>query len=97
MEPKFYAKDHETNIEPDPLILDLPVASEYTASDELFEINGPNTTPSLSNIWRKNSNFLKWGFRGSISHNDYPYKLNNNPDNSGSFNRTANPFYENHF
>lgn len=97
MEPKFYAKDHEPNIEPDPLILDLPAASEYTASDELFEINGSDKTPELSTIWRKNSNFLKWGFRGSISHNDYPYKLNNNPDNSGSFNRAPNPFYENTF
>lgn len=97
MEPKFYAKDHEPDVEPDPLILDLPVASEYIASDELFEINGPDNTPELSNIWRKNANFMKWGFRGSVSHNDYPYKLNNNPDNSGSFNRAPNPFYENTF
>ena len=30
---------------------------------------------------------------GSISHSDYPYKLNNNYEVAGPYNRTADTFY----
>lgn len=78
------------------------VSSEYIADDELYEIfdlgiqnstDENNTTYKLSEIWRKNQSIVKWGFMGSISHSDYPYKLNNNYEVGGPYNRTTNPFY----
>ena len=64
------------------------VSSEYISTDELFEIN----QFGLSDIWRKNSSVCKWGFAGSNSHSDYPYKLNNSNKVGSTFNRTTNPF-----
>jgi len=61
-------------------------SSEYVADDELYEIN----KNGLTNIWRKNSNNVKWGFEGSISHSSYPYKLNNSNKVGSTFNRTTN-------
>lgn len=82
------------------------ISSEYIADDELYEIidlgeqntfsNIPNQvtkTYELNEIWRKNQSIVKWGFMGSISHADYPYKLNNNYEVGGPYNRTTNPFY----
>ena len=62
------------------------IASEYTACDETFEIRTDVITP----IFEKNQSICKWGYEGSISHSDYPYKLNNNLSNGGVFNRTTN-------
>jgi len=80
------------------------VSSEYIADDELYEIvsTGSNNKMTLEDgtvediydlneIWRKNQSIVKWGFVGSISHSDYPYKLNNNNEAGGIFNRTSNP------
>lgn len=82
------------------------ISSEYIADDELFEIsdlgqqntfsnnsNEENKVNVLNDIWRKNQSIVKWGFMGSISHSDYPYKLNNNYEVGGPYNRTTDPFY----
>ena len=54
-------------------VVNIPVASEYTANHETFKIN----ENELSSIWRKNPVYCRWSFEGSISANDYPYLLNN--------------------
>lgn len=82
------------------------ISSEYIASNELYEVRdlGQQNTFSneigeenklyeLNDIWRKNQSIVKWGFMGSISHSDYPYKLNNNFEVGGPYNRTVDPFY----
>lgn len=66
------------------------VSSEYIATDELFEIT--KNHKELSPIWRKNQSVCKWGYEGSNSHCDYPYKLNNSLRTGSVFNRTVNPF-----
>lgn len=82
------------------------ISSEYIADDELYEVfdlgqqntfsntyGDENKLYELTDIWRKNQSVVKWGFMGSISHSDYPYKLNNNYEVGGVYNRTTNPFY----
>lgn len=82
------------------------ISSEYIADDELYEIYNIGTRNIITNtygeyniiydlndIWRKNQSIVKWGFMGSISHSDYPYKLNNNYEVGGIYNRTTDPFY----
>ena len=81
------------------------VSSEYIADDELYEIysigqqssitinyGGDDKLYDLSDIWRKNQSIVKWGFMGSISHSDYPYKLNNSYNFGGPYNKTIDPF-----
>ena len=81
------------------------VSSEYLADDELFEVyslgqqlsttgyNGvDDKLYDLTDLWRKNQSNCKWGFMGSISHSDYPYKMNNNYEVGGPFNRTVDPY-----
>jgi hypothetical protein len=60
----------------------MNVASEYVADDELYEISFNN----LTDIWRKNQSVVKWGYTGSNSNCDYPYKLNNSIDVGDIFN-----------
>ena len=62
------------------------VSSEYSATNELFEIkeNG------LTDIWGKNQYVCKWGYVGSNSHSDYPYKLNNSNKVGFEYNMTTN-------
>jgi len=54
----------------------MNVSSEYVSDDELFEISFND----LTGIWRKNQSVVKWGYAGSNSNCDYPYKLNNSID-----------------
>ncbi len=54
-------------------IVNIPVSSEYTSNYETFKIN----SGEVSEIWRKNSVYCRWGFQNSLSTNDYPYLLNN--------------------
>jgi hypothetical protein len=68
-------------------VVNIPVSSEYTANYETFKVTGGE----LSEIWRKNSVYCRWGYLGSISANDYPYLLNNS-SLFEDYNRTANPF-----
>jgi hypothetical protein len=82
------------------------MSSEYIADDELYEVfdlgqqntfsnsyGDENKLYELSDIWRKNQSIVKWGFMGSMSHSDYPYKMNNNYEVGGPYNRTTDPFY----
>ena len=66
-------------------IINIPTSSEYTANYETFKIDGNN----LSEIWRKNPVYCKWGFHKSLSANDLPYTLNNSLIFE-DFNRTTN-------
>lgn len=68
-------------------VSNIPCSSEYTANGETFRI----VDGDLSDIWRKNSVRVKWGYQNSISSNDYPYLLNNS-FLSEDFNRTTNIF-----
>jgi hypothetical protein len=68
-------------------VVNIPASSEYTANYETFKIDGGE----LSSIWRKNSNYCRWGFNKSLSANDMPYLLNNSLLFE-DFNRTVNPF-----
>jgi len=76
---KTYDKD---NILSDKI---MNVSSEYVATDELYEL----TKNGLTNIWRKNQNVCKWAYVNSLSHSDYPYKLNNSNKVGSVFNRTT--------
>ena len=65
--------------------VNIPTSSEYTANYETFKIDGND----LSEIWRKNPVYCKWGFHKSLSANDLPYSLNNSLIFE-DFNRTTN-------
>ena len=68
-------------------VVHIPVASEYTANYETFKIESND----LSQIWRKNPVYCRWGFQNSNSANDMPYLLNNSLLFE-DYNRTVNPF-----
>ena len=68
-------------------VVHIPVASEYTANYETFKIENGD----LSQIWRKNPVYCRWGFQNSNSVNDVPYLLNNSLLFE-DYNRTVNPF-----
>jgi hypothetical protein len=68
-------------------IINIPTSSEYTANYETFKIDGND----LSEIWRKNPVYCKWGFHKSLSANDLPYTLNNSLIFE-DFNRTTNVY-----
>lgn len=70
-------------------VVNIPVSSEYTANWETFKIE----KEELSEIWRKNSVYCRWGFQNSLSANDYPY-LFNNSEIFEDYNRTCNPFFQ---
>jgi len=70
LETKFKEYDYLTSLNPGKRII---ASSEYVAGDELYEVN----KYGLTKLWDKNPNITKWGYVGSISHADYPYKLNN--------------------
>jgi hypothetical protein len=63
----------------------MNVSSEYIADDELYEVSFND----LTEIWRKNQSVAKWGFAGSNSNCDYPYKFNNSIDIGDVFNSTC--------
>lgn len=96
-EPKLYKVNLSDRSEPKQFdefiygndLLNIPVTSEYIAGSEVFETLQNNTV--LSDIWRKNSVFAKWGYQGSIANNDYIYKANNSLLGD-DFNRLANTY-----
>jgi len=69
------------------VVSNIPVSSEYTANHETFKIDNGD----LSEIWRKNSTYCRWGFQNSLSANDVPYLLNNSLIFE-DYNRSVNPF-----
>jgi hypothetical protein len=62
----------------------IPVASDYTANLETFRIEDRK----LTDLWRKNPIYCRWGYQNSTSAHDYPYLLNNN-DVHEKWNRTV--------
>ena len=72
------------------LTVNIPSASHYTANNETFRINNN----SLSKLWSKNNEYVKWGFKNSLSSNDYPYLLNNSFI-AEDYNKTVNIFASN--
>ena len=98
-ETKLYVTDLRSTANPKDLddfklndvVVNIPCASEFTATGELFEVVPNESNGDLSDIWRKNPVFCKWGFQNSLSANDYPYYLNNSTHGE-DHNRTANPF-----
>lgn len=62
----------------------VPVASDYTANLETFRIEDRK----LTDLWRKNPIYCRWGYQNSTSAHDYPYLLNNN-DVHEKWNRTV--------
>lgn len=96
-EPKLYKVNLSDNSEPKQFdefiynndLFNIPTTSEYIASSEIFETLQKDKL--LSDIWRKNSVFSKWGYKGSIANSDYVYKANNSLLGD-DFNRVANPF-----
>jgi hypothetical protein len=93
-QPKIYSTDFSSAQIPRPKneyyidgrLTNVPCASEYTANGETFRVSDG----TLSDLWSKNPMHLKWGFEGSVSAGDYPYRVNNSmlADN---FNGTTNP------
>lgn len=74
------------------LTVNIPSASHYTANNELFSvIKDSNNNYDLNTLWRKNAEHVKWGFKNSLSSNDYPYYLNNSFI-AEPHNKTVNPF-----
>lgn len=80
-EPKMYFENPLSTTEPKEIddyvynneVVNIPVSSEYTANYETFKVEGN----SLSDIWRINPVYCRWGFQGSLAFQDYPYLLNN--------------------
>lgn len=94
-ETKMYFEDLTSRTDPRDLddffykneVVKIPVSSEYTANYETFKID--DVTGNLSELWRKNSVYCRFGFQNSISGNDVPYLLNNSLIFE-DYNRTAN-------
>lgn len=88
LEPKLFVKDENSETNPKEFneyifeneLVKIPASSEYVGTSEVFEINNPNSNLliDLTSLWRKNPIFSKWGYEGSLSNGDYPYRLNNN-------------------
>lgn len=94
-ESKMYLTDLNSDTNPkeidtfiiDEKLVNIPVSSEYTANYETFKI----TESGLTELWRKNSTYCRFGFQKSLSANDFPYVLNNSLLFE-DFNRTTNLF-----
>ena len=69
-------------------VINIPSSSEYTSGFETFRI----VNNDLTEMWRKNAVYSRWGFENSLSANDQPYLLNNS-SLFENFNRSVNPFY----
>lgn len=91
-ETKMYVTDLNSKSNP-PTLVDfifkgktelIPTSSDYTANLETFRIESGD----LTDMWRKNPLFCRWGYQNSISNSDYPYLLNNNTIH-GEWNRTV--------
>ena len=60
-------------------------SSEYITDNSLYQL----TKNGLTGVWDKNPSISKWGFVGSISHADYPYKMNNSLSAGSRYNKTT--------
>lgn len=94
-ETKMYLENLSSNSNPKDLddfilegeVVHIPVSSEYTANWETFKIE----KNQLSEIWRKNTVYCRWGFQNSLGGYDLPYLFNNSKIFE-DYNRSVNPF-----
>jgi len=98
-ESKFFATNLSSNSIPPDIhdftlgneVIYLPCSSHYTANNETFRLvksDRPNKY-TLTDMWKKNSKFVKWGYQNSLSTGDTSYPLNNSIL-ADDFNRTTN-------
>jgi len=100
-EPKMHMTDLMVDSIPKPkvdflvesLVTNIPATSHYTANNELFRVipNYQNNSYDLTALWSKNAAHVKWGFKNSLSTNEWPYYLNN-AFIAETHNKTANNF-----
>lgn len=94
-EPKMYTTDLRIQTNPANYndyifnndVVNIPCSSDYTANLETFRI----VDNDLTELWRKNPVFCRFGYQKSLSHSDYPYLLNNN-DVHENFNKNCDTF-----
>ena len=94
-ETKLYREDFTSNSFPKPVEeftyknvkTNVPASSEYVATSEIFSTENEDT--KLVELWKKNTNWLKWGYQDSVSAYDYTYRFNNSLLGE-DFNRTTN-------
>jgi len=94
-EPKLYEDDNLFSGYEKPIekyiynkeVISIPVANEYLATSELFELIQKGQRPNK--FWDKNSDIVKWGIESSVGNNDYPYMFNIN-QKGDDYNRVAN-------
>lgn len=92
-ESKLYREYYQTRIAPHEMdtyiynneYVNIPVSSEYVATSELFEV----VDNTLTSLWNKNPDFVKWGYKNSLSTFDYSYRFNNS-FKSEDYNRDVN-------
>ena len=68
----------------------IPVSSEYTSNYETFKL----VDNKLSDIWKINSDYCRWGLQGSNGPQNMPYLLNNSLVFE-QFNKSPNTFTKN--
>lgn len=70
----------------------MVISSEYISDGDLYEIKDSiiNKEKTMNSMWNKTQTINKWMYKDSLSHCDYPYKLNNSYDVGGIYNRTVN-------
>ena len=94
-EPKMFTTDLRIDTNPanyndyiyNDEVVNIPCASDYTANLETFRV----VDNDLTELWRKNPVFCRFGYQKSLSHSDYPYLLNNN-DIHENFNKSCDTF-----
>ncbi len=99
-ETKIYGLDNSSNQHPQPVEvfeynnskIHIPVSSEYVGTNEIFVTDPIRKT--IIPLWRKNHNWLKWGYQNSICSYDYVYRLNNALIGE-DFNRSSNIMHYN--
>ena len=75
-------------------LVNIPCGSEYTSNGEIFQLTTDvsKNTQVLNSLWKKNQFISKFGYLGSVSNNDLPYRLNLS-SKFDAFNRTTDIYY----
>lgn len=86
-------KKHKLNrVNEDGQYKKMVISSEYISDGDLYEIKDSltNKEKTMNSMWNKTQTINKWVYKDSLSHCDYPYKLNNSYDVGGIYNRSVN-------
>ena len=90
---KSNPKKHKLNrVNEDGQYKKMVISSEYISDGDLYEIKDSltNKEKTMNSMWNKTQTINKWVYKDSLSHCDYPYKLNNSYDVGGIYNRSVN-------